>query len=185
MQRLTIFLGHPTYALSVVLFSILLFSGIGSMITDRAVRLNGGGPRLWQLWPLAGLLFVVLTFGLVTPAIIDQFSASTTPTRVLVSVLILAPMGLMMGMPFPLGMKVAALKPDAPTTFFWGVNGATSVCGSVLAVAISISWGISMAFWVGLLCYVVAGGALMVIALLRSSAEAIAAAPAPAGSPGG
>ena len=157
LQRLTIFLGHPTYALSVVLFSLLLASGLGSLVTERLV---GTRLRPSLLWPFALLLLVVVGVGFATPEVIDHFQGATTPARIVTAGLILAPMGLVMGMPFPLGMKVAALRPNAPTVFFWGINGATSVCASVLAVAIAMGWGISTAFWVGCLSYVVASAAL-------------------------
>lgn len=161
MQRLIIFLGHPTYALSVVLFSLLLFSGLGSLATERLVRPRPNpGLSLALLWPLLALMLVLVTFGVLTPAAIDRFDAETTPVRILTAVAILAPMGVMMGMPFPLGMKVASLRPNAPTAFFWGINGATSVCASVLAVAIAMGWGISAAFWVGCVSYAIAAVAL-------------------------
>jgi hypothetical protein len=161
LQRLIIFLGHPTYALSVVLFSLLLFSGLGSLATERLVKPSLNPKlRLSLLWPLLVLLLVLVTFGLATPAAIDRFDATTTPVRIMAAVAILAPMGLMMGMPFPLGMKLASLRPNAPTAFFWGINGATSVCASVLAVAISLGWGISSAFWLGCVSYAVATAAL-------------------------
>ncbi len=159
MQRLIIFLGHPTHSLSVVLFSLLLSSGVGSLATERLVR-TGPALRPAVLWPFAALIVLLLVFGFTTPAVIDRFDASTTPVRILASVGILAPMGLLMGMPFPVGMKVASLRPDAPTPFFWGINGATSVCASVLAVAVAMGWGISTAFWAGLACYAVAAVAL-------------------------
>jgi hypothetical protein len=153
MQRLNIFLGHPTYGLSVVLFSLLLFSGIGSLLTERLAR---PGLRIANLLPLMTLLGLLIAFGFLTPFIVEHFEAATTPNRIFASVAILAPMGLAMGMPFPIGMKVVSAWPDAPTPFFWGVNGATSVCASVLAIAIALSWGISAAFWTGCGCYCVA-----------------------------
>ena len=64
--------------------------------------------------------------------------------------------GLFMGMAFPLGMKLAAREHPALTPWLWGVNGATSVCASVLAVAIALSSSISAAFWAGWLAYAVA-----------------------------
>jgi len=166
MQRLILFLGHPTYGLSVVLFSLLLFSGIGSLASERIVAMvPNPGVRPSALWPLAALLAVLVAFAFLTPAAIDAFSAQTTPLRIAGAVGILAPMAFLMGMPFPLGMKLASLRPDAPTAFFWGINGATSVCASVLAVAISMGWGISMAFWAGCLAYAVAAGALGLVIL--------------------
>jgi hypothetical protein len=170
MQRLSLFLGHPTYSLTVVLFSLLLFSGIGSYISEWFTRDRAGVPTAGaQLTPIALLLVVIVIFGIITPAVIDQFSGETAAARIAVSVALLAPMGLLMGMPFPIGMKVAATRPDSPTAFFWGINGATSVCASVLAVAISLGWGISMAFWAGWLAYGVAGAALA-YAILRPAA---------------
>lgn len=161
LQRLIIFLGHPTFALSVVLFSLLLFSGLGSLATEWLVKPTLNPKlRLSLLWPLLVLLLVLVTFGLATPTAIDRFDASTTPVRIMAAVAILAPMGLMMGMPFPLGMKLASLRPNAPTAFFWGINGATSVLASVLAVSISLGWGISNAFWLGTVSYAVASAAL-------------------------
>jgi hypothetical protein len=166
MQRLTIFLGHPTYALSVVLFSLLLFSGIGSLATERfAGTKPGAGLGRATMLPILALLVVVVTLGLTTPGVIDLFDAATTPVRIAAAVALLAPMGLVMGVPFPLGMNVASLRPNAPTAFFWGINGATSVSASVLAVAISMGWGISMAFWAGCLAYMVAAAAMGVVVL--------------------
>jgi hypothetical protein len=64
-----------------------------------------------------------------------------------------------MGMAFPLGMTVAARRSPALTPWLWGVNGATSVCASVLAVVIALGAGIGSAFWTGVCCYAVASGA--------------------------
>jgi spermidine synthase len=164
LERLTIFLGHPTYALSVVLFSLLLASGLGSLATERLVN---PGLRPSLLWPLVLLLLVLVASGFMTPAAVDRFEGATTPVRILTAAVILAPMGLVMGMPFPLGMKVASLRPNAPTVFFWGINGATSVCASVLAVAIAMGWGISTSFWAGCCCYAAAAAALGLLAIRR------------------
>lgn len=163
MQRLIIFLGHPTYGLSVVLFSLLLFSGIGSFATERIAR---PGLRTSNLLPFIPLLLLLIASGFVTPLVVHHWDSATTPMRILAATAILAPMGLAMGMPFPIGMKVVSAWPDAPTPYFWGINGATSVCASVLAVAIALSHGISAAFWTGCICYAAAAAGLAV-ALLR------------------
>jgi hypothetical protein len=176
MQRLILFLGHPTYGLSVVLFSLLLFSGIGSLASERIVAVTPNpGVRPSALWPLAALLAVLVVFAFVTPAVIDGAYGQTTPLRIASAVALVAPMAFLMGMPFPLGMKIASLRPDAPTAFFWGINGATSVCASVLAVAISMGWGISMAFWAGCFAYAVAAAALAFVVLRQPTPLAVAA----------
>ena len=157
LQRLIIFLGHPSYALSVVLFSLLLSSGIGSLATQR---LGNPHPRRSTLWPFVPLMALLVAFAFVTPLAISRFDSATTPVRIAVATAMLVPIGFLMGMPFPIGMKMASLRPNAPTAFLWGINGAMSVCASVLAVLIALSWGISSAFWTGCVSYAVGLAAL-------------------------
>jgi hypothetical protein len=163
MQRLTVFLGHPTYGLSVVLFSLLLSGGIGSYLTNR-VQAQVIRSTLVRL---SILLIVLLLAGLLTPLIIATFAGMTTAIRILVAVILLFPLGLFMGMAFPLGIKIASEQTSSLTPWLWGINGATSVCASVFAVAISLNWGISVSFWAGLGCYVLASGAILWIGLRR------------------
>lgn len=156
MQRLIIFLGHPTYSLSVVLFVLLGASGAGSYLAARLVR----APTMLRGWPLV-LLVVLGTFGLATPAAIHTFESATTAFRIVVAAGILAPLGVVMGMAFPIGMAIAARRDAAIAPWLWGINGAASVCASVLAVVIALGAGIAAAFWTGVACYVVASAALL------------------------
>ncbi len=156
MQRLIVFLGHPTYALSVVLFSLLLSSGFGSY-TTRNITYAGRDAVVRLLL----LLFAMLVFGVLTPYATAAFSSSTNAVRIVVATGILFPLGFFMGMAFPLGLKLAASQVDALTPAFWGVNGATSICGSVLAAAISMNAGIASTFWIGFVCYGFAFGAYL------------------------
>jgi predicted membrane-bound spermidine synthase len=152
MQRLTVFLGQPTYSLSVVLFSLLLSSGLGSYLTKGISTHN-----LQQALIRLGLLFGVLVlFGKLTPWVIARFFASVTFIRILTSVGILFPLGLFMGMAFPLGMKLASFRVAAITPWLWGMNGAASVLSSVLATAIALTFSISASFWCGVACYAIA-----------------------------
>ncbi|MGQ0803312.1 MAG: hypothetical protein ACT4PI_05555 [Actinomycetota bacterium] len=160
LQRLSIFLGHPTYALTVVLFSVLLFSGVGSMLTERFVRADR--PASFVV-PLLVLMAVVAVFGFATPAVIHGMDDATTPVRVAVAVALLMPLGLVMGMPFAIGMRAAATRPGAPTAFLWGINGATSVCASVFGVVIALFLGIAAAYWAGFLAYALALGCMIAI----------------------
>ena len=108
--------------------------------------------------------FLALTFGLswVPMSLFLMFADQLTPVFGEMSsthpFFLLAVPGVFMGMAFPLGLSLAGNRP-ALTPWLWGVNGATSVCASVLAVAISLSTTISTAFWVGSFCYLVALGA--------------------------
>ena len=78
-QRLGVFLGHPTYALTVVLFTVLVFSGIGSLLTDRFVRLDR---RATVIGPFVGLLIVLAVFGLVATHVTHAMASETTPVRI-------------------------------------------------------------------------------------------------------
>ena len=164
LQRLSIFLGHPTYALTVVLFSLLVSSGIGSMLSERLM--DPRRPAL-TLVPLGALVATVAAFGVLTPAIVERMDGATTPARIATAVAILVPCGLLMGMAFPIGMRAASSRPGAPTAFLWGINGATSVCASVFGVALAIFFGISTSYAVGVLAYVAAAAALVVIVRLQ------------------
>ncbi len=153
MQRLIVFLGHPTYGLSVVLFALLSSSGLGSYSTQKISNPASRAPAVVRLVLLIGVLVI---FGILTPYAISAFRGSTTLLRILVAVIVLVPLGLFMGMAFPIGMRTASAKAASLTPWFWGINGATSVCASVLAVAIALSSSISTSFWVGVACYAVA-----------------------------
>jgi predicted membrane-bound spermidine synthase len=153
LQRLTIFLGHPAYSLSVVLFSLLVSSGIGSLATGR-IR-DDEVSRATRVRLLATLA-VLVVFGIATPAIAHRFEGADTPLRILIAISMLLPVGFCLGMAFPLGMRAALQRSPSIAPWLWGVNGATSVCASVLAVVIAIGAGISAAFWVGAFCYVLA-----------------------------
>jgi spermidine synthase len=150
MQKLIIFLGHPTYSLSVVLFSLLISGGIGSYLTNKfeIERLQS-----WGLKTLVVLLAVLVLFFMITRYGVIAFQSSSNSVRIFFSWASLSIAGLLMGMAFPLGMKAASNRFARLTPWLWGVNGATSVCASVLAIVISITHGISTTFWVGFFCY--------------------------------
>lgn len=167
MQRLVVFLGHPVYSLAVVLFSLLLAGGIGSFTT------NGLGLEIQRrslLLRFSLLLGVIIGTGLLAPFLFQEFAASSNPVRIFMSVIFLFPIGICLGMAFPCGMKVASGKVPGLTPWCWGINGATSVCASVLAVAISLSAGIYATYWIGFLFYVLAG-----VSILRAARGKIGA----------
>ena len=151
VQRLAIFLGHPVYSLSVVLFALLLSSGLGSLATARLSDSAKSSTRSLLL-----LVVVLVAFGSSTPLVIRYFDAASVAVRIAVAVAILLPIGFVMGMAFPIGMRRALSDAPSIAPWLWGVNGAASVCASVLVVVIALGAGISAAFWVGAACYVIA-----------------------------
>jgi SAM-dependent methyltransferase len=174
VQRLIIFLGHPTYGLSVVLFSLLLAGGAGSLSTRSSGAADAG--RGAGVGRLAALPVILLLFGGTTPRVIEAFASSGTPVRILVSVALLLPIGFVMGMAFPAGMSAAEGRFPGMSAWFWGVNGAASVCASVVATATALSFGIAAAFWSGCGCYVLA---LLAYAAAKKRAGGRSAGPTP------
>jgi MFS family permease len=151
IQRFVLFLGFPTYALSVVLFALLLWTGGGSLLAGR-VR----NPRraLTLALAVACALIAASAYGLhpLLEATIDLPFA----VRVAMTVVMLAPVGLALGMAMPLGLgRLAALHPRG-VAWAWGVNGIASVVASAGAVAIAIVAGFPAATFVALACYLAA-----------------------------
>jgi hypothetical protein len=165
MQRLIVVLGHPTYGLSVVLFALLLGSGAGSFLTRGVTEANVGRSSQVRLLMLLAALVIV---GIVLPLVLTRLQAQPVLVRAGTAAVFLAAIGLLMGQAFPLGMKLAAGQ-ERLTLWLWGVNGAMSVCASVLAVVIALSVSISAAFATGAVCYALA---LLAATRIRPNARA-------------
>jgi hypothetical protein len=161
MQRLMVFLGHPVYGLSVVLFTILLFSGAGSTTVGAHVPRPGA-----VIARVAALLTTLVAAGLLTPLFTTWARSETTEMRILVSVLLLAPPAFCMGMMFPLGLSIWRRHQDL-LPFFWSANGITSMLASVLGMAVSIEFGIAKAYALGVCFYAVC--ALMIVLSHRAN----------------
>jgi hypothetical protein len=153
LQRLMIFLGHPTYGVTVVLFALLVGSGAGSFMSQSLGVSGRWGGRSARL---AALVFVLLAYALVTPVILRACVAFPTPARVLLVVLLLFPCGFLMGMPFPMGVEWASGQFRELRPWLFGLNGAMSVTASVLATVIALSLGITASFVAGIAAYSVA-----------------------------
>ena len=166
LQRLIVFLGHPVYSLSVILFVLLLAGGLGSYLSTRFSdhRLRAAGVQV-----LLVLTAVLAAAGLVTVPLTTFFGDAETPVRIAVSGALLAAMGVFMGMAFPMGMRLAMASHRELGPWLWGINGAMSVFASVLAVAIAMALGISASFWAGVASYVIALGSFAMAARFRTS----------------
>jgi hypothetical protein len=152
IQRFVLFLGHPTYALTVVVFLLLLSSGAGSMVSRR---LLAGTDRLWL--PLVLIIAVLLFYVAVLPRVLNRLVGWPFPAKLLVSAGLLVPLGLAMGMPFPAGLRALAnrhaAKSAAPSLgepsdnlveWAWAMNAAASVLGSVMAIVLAIQFGLNV-----------------------------------------
>lgn len=153
VQKCVLFLGHPAYALTVVLFSVLVFSGLGSALTAR-MRTERLRHTLARVLP--GVAAVVLAYVLLLGPVFYGLVHLGPGPRVAVTVLLLAPLGLLLGMPMPAGLRLLAARAPGLVPWAWGVNGAASVLGSSVAVALAMLWGFDRTLLVGAAFYLVA-----------------------------
>lgn len=153
IQKFILFLGHPVYSLAVVLFSLLTFSALGSKLSGR-VREMDLRSNLSRL--LLALVLVVGVYVLVLPPLFYGLVHLDHPFRILISVVLIAPLGMLMGIPMPSGIRILATSASELVPWAWGVNGAASVMGSVGALVIAILTGFNEALVVGAGLYLIA-----------------------------
>jgi spermidine synthase len=153
-QRLVLFLGHPIYALSVVLFSILVFSGLGAMLSDRLRRVL---PVPTMLFALAALMLLWALFGTAT---LRAMIGWPVALRMSIAVFLIAIPAVLMGTAFPEAIRRLTQAGETELGIYWAWNGVGSVLASVLAVIIAMATGFSWVMVVAAACYVVAGSVL-------------------------
>jgi hypothetical protein len=151
VQRFILFLGYPTYSLTVVLFALLTSSGVGSFLTGRmrAAPETRLGPML------AALVAVLLFYVTGAPWLIGAFLGTAFGVRVAITGLVLLPMGLVMGTFFPTGIQLARRADPALIPWAWGMNGCAAVVGSVLAVMLAMALGFRAVTYLALAIYLV------------------------------
>jgi len=150
LQYFGIYLGHPIYSLGVCLFSLILASGIGSLASGL---FSIGARGRFTLWACAvGGYLLVLQY--VLTALFAATAAEALPMRIAVSLVVVMPLGFLLGFAFPTGMRLVETIDREPTPWFWGINGATGVLASVLAVMFSMAYGINVTMALAGLCYV-------------------------------
>lgn len=160
IQRLVLFLGQPAYAFQVVLFSMLVFSGLGSFWTGYAIR-HDIMTKLTKVLLLAvlGILWVMVAL----PKMIYSLMHLEVWIKILLSILFLAPVAFVMGMPFPLGLRVMSALKEENVVWMFGLNASGSVIGSVLAMLVAMSKGFSYVLAIGGATYFAAFVAMLLL----------------------
>lgn len=149
LTRLSSFLGHPIYSLSIVLFSFLLSSGLGSCFLGRT-----DNKRTVLIYSVL-FIFICMMSTIFTIPALDYFSRYPVHLRMIVAICVVFPLGFFMGSFLPQGMRLLGQR-NGPVALFWGLNGATSVLGSILAMIFQITWGLNLTFSLGMMLYIVA-----------------------------
>ena len=158
IQRFVLFLGHPTYALTVVIFLLLLSSGAGSLFSRLWLK------RAEQGWlPLVLVIATLAIYVFLLPSRLAALVGMGFDARLLVSAVLLIPLGFIMGMPFPTGLGAICSSPvtgrsdsENVVEWAWAMNAGASVLGSVLAMVIAIEFGLTVTLSCGAAAYVVA-----------------------------
>jgi spermidine synthase len=170
IQRFVLFLGHPTYALTVVIFLLLLSSGAGSLFSRRCLPRDGMG---WL--PLVLVIATLVAYVFFLPTRLAQFVGVPFESRLMLSGVLLIPLGFVMGMPFPTGLRTITATSEAEfpepqnnvVEWAWAMNAAASVLGSVLAMVIAIQFGLTVTLACGAVAYLLA---LLLTPMLRRKA---------------
>jgi hypothetical protein len=147
IQKFILFLGHPVYAVSLVILSLLVSAGVGSRISVYLPDL----PGLRRILPiLAGLLIL---YAFLLPPALSLFQGWPLGSRYFLSGLLIAPLGLIMGIPFPAGIHLLGAQKPGFVPWAWCANGCASVLGAILPVLIALSWGFQTVWLLSSLLY--------------------------------
>jgi len=153
LQHLTLLLGHPIFTLSILLFALLLAGGLGSSMSHRIRGRNA--------------CLIVMALGLIWAFVLPKLVPALLPlpmaARVVIAIIIILPIGLAMGIPFPRGLRRAGRGALPPPPFYWGLNGVMSVLGSVGTVTLALLVGFQAAMLAGSGCYALAAAFAWVV----------------------
>ena len=154
IQKFILFLSHPLYAVAVVLAGFLVFAGLGSGVSEAFTRRLAG--RSTVTVAVIAIAAITLVYVLLLPVVFKSLIGQHDVIRIVVSIVLIAPLAFFMGMPFPLGLARLAANAPAFVPWAWGINGFASVVAAVLATLLAIELGFSAVLLIALVLYGVA-----------------------------
>jgi len=166
IQKFVLFLGHPTYALTVIIFSMLISSGLGSYCSRRLTGESTNTGRLSAI--LIGVAVTVAALAYLAAPVSEFGVGWPLPLKALVTVCLIAPAGFLMGIPFPTGLTRLEQSFPQAVRWAWALNAAASVLGSAAAICLAIYIGLRATVLMGAFLYLCALSVLW----LRKSAVA-------------
>jgi len=134
IQRLSVFLGHPVYALGILLFSMIASAGLGSYLSERLPLTRIPGVFLYPVV----IAFAIIAVRFILPVLGRDMVSSSMPAKIAASVSVIIPLGMLLGICFPTGMRLIKSARAAETPWYWALNGIFSVLCSAMTVFISI-----------------------------------------------
>ncbi len=154
IQRFILFLSHPLYAVTVVLASFLIFAGFGSAFSKKIIK--EGGKWSGITLPVAAMTILVIVYLLSLNTLFAQLFGLSDVLKIIVSILLIAPLAFFMGMPFPAALTRVGDSRPWLVPWAWGVNGCASVISAVLATMLAIQFGFTTVVLLALALYCVA-----------------------------
>ncbi len=167
--KLSFFLGRPTVAISITLFSLLAAGGMGSALGVKLFHEPVQRARSILILIISALIIYLLFL----PGVLENYQLLPINSRVLITVIILFPIGFLMGIPFPTGLSLISKGYPRHVSLMWGINGLTSVIGSVLAIIFSLAFGFQLTLLSGILFYSAAFAVVFFIGVSRQKKPAI------------
>jgi spermidine synthase len=154
IQKFVLFLHHPLYAIAVILAAFLLFAGMGSYYSKTLKnRFGYSGSVRFAVIGIVGLAILYIA-GL--DALFTAFIASAITLKIIVALVIIAPLAFLMGMPFPLALSALSESFPALIPWVWGVNGCASVISAIIAMILAMHFGFTSVIVSALVLYLVA-----------------------------
>ena len=163
IQKFVLFLGHPTYALTVVIFSMLISSGLGSYASRKLIE---DEPRRLVIALGIVALLVAILAAIVQPVLSNGVGLPFF-VKVTATVLMLAPAGFAMGLPFPTGLRMLERAHQPSVRWAWSLNAAASVLGSVGALVLALYLGIVQTLLIGGGLYLLAAAVAVISSVPR------------------
>ena len=162
-----LFLGQPFYATAIILSSLLIFSGVGSYLSNR-IEDDNLLKRLITILILISVIIII--YILVLPDIFALSLKFKFYLRVLIAIGLIAPLGILMGVPFPSGIRLVEKQSSPLIPWLWGINGASSVLSSVFSWVIAINFGFNLVLVLAMVTYFIA---FLVIVYTKSKLETV------------
>ena len=152
IQKMILFLGHPSYSLSVIIAGLLVFSGIGALFSERVFPENRR-----MLYSSVLIVFIAGSYLMIMDDIFSFFISCSVGQKIMITLIIIAPLGFFMGIPFPSGLSVLKEKDAFSLAWAWGINGFFSVISILLATVCAIIYGFKTVIIIAMVCYACAG----------------------------
>jgi hypothetical protein len=157
IQKFVIFLGHPTYAIAVVVAGFLLLSGLGSFASPRLERRKPGA----VLVAVIAIIAIALLNWWLLQIIFRSFLGQSDIVKIVISLAAIAPLAFFMGMPFPANLRRLSETEAGLVPWAWGINGFASVLAAVLAIMLAISLGFRGVIVLAAVFYVMAAASAL------------------------